>query len=479
MAASALVLVGTWTGTTVSAAPRSSLSPYDVQESTAYLTARYQVSADEALRRLELQNRIPELQQRISKLQPDAYAGMWLDQDHGGVLVIGSTATAQATLVTASEEDAAHIRVQQARWSLRDLQATAQDITAKLQATSGSSYQVVADQKLDAVAITPHKAKGQDPRGQQAIDALAAASHGKITVLAPRLPGPENAEPENPSRTPAEPQRGYTQPCPVANCWPPMMGGYRLDIKRSDGSEVWGGCSAGFNVKGDKNGQAYVLTAGHCLLPKHHPGDDDRTYHNGIPVGTKKGAIIEKYQGAFDFDFSFVPYQTTGDSNWADYWINNRAKKNGVFTRCKPGTRPCQPDTTYISGMAAAPDIKKGEVVCAAGSANEETTEDPGGNDRYEAGTHCGQITQFRGIGDTVIIADICSREGDSGGALYSQTNRKAYGTLRGTIAGAHGPCQVGQENSDYITVESSIFEGERKGGNNVGLRVIDDRDNR
>ncbi|WP_186762790.1 peptidase inhibitor family I36 protein [Lentzea tibetensis] len=438
---------------------------HDVQESVEYLTRTYRVGRDEALRRLELQRTIPELQKRLLAAHPDNYAGIQLDQQGGGVLVISATAPDALTTTLAGEKDIAHIRTNQVRWSMRDLRSTADEVAAKL----GAPYVAEVDESRNQVLALADPAKVNQEAATRAAQVLAAYGDKVVRQDISSRAVRDDVQAPRPSAA-----QSYEQPCPVASCWPPMMGGYRLDVTR-DTAGTWGGCSAGFNVKGDKNGQVYTLTAGHCVLTPNHQ-KEDRTYHNGIPVNTERGSIAQyPDDGILPADYALLPYQQTGDTNWADHWINKRAKKNGVFVRCQAGTRPCNPEFTYMAGMMPVLDMKRGEVVCATGSANVETT-NTDHNNGYEAGTRCGQ---FFGVLSFYLLTDICSREGDSGGPLFSQVNRKAYGILKGSIPGKPGPCQVGNEESDYTPLQGLLNQAERKSGNTAGLRVMDDRDNR
>lgn len=457
MTLGALVLSGSATQPAVEAAP---LDSYDVQESVKYLVGVHGVTDAEAVRRLELQRSIPELQARLLKDHPDNYAGMWLDQKNGGVLVVGATEPDVLAPTLRALPDGAHVRTVRAQWSYRDLKSTAEQVEAEVGALSA-----MVDDVNNRVLVIAQQGK---------TEAIAARSGGKIVehVLDNRtLP----AEPSVSSQPGTASPQSYAKQCPIANCWPPMMGGYRLDLSRDNGS--WGGCSTGFNVRGDRNGQVYVLTAGHCTMTNPGHVKEDLTYHNGLPVGTERGAIQEyPRNGPFPADYTLMPYQSIGDTNWADHWIKKRAKKNGVFVRCRVGVSPCQQEFTYISGMQATNDMKVGEVLCASGSADVETSPLPE-NNGYEPGTRCGAVETKQSV--FFLVTDICSRKGDSGGPLFSQVNRKAYGILVGYINGLSGPCQPGKEKSDYSILEGIMILAERKSGNTAGLRVMDDRDNR
>src|SRR5690349_7086743 len=82
---------------TIRLAPTVGLKAADVAGSVAYLRTTYGLTAAEAMRRLELQRTAATLQDVLARDYPDTYAGSWIDQEHGGVLMIGSTDPAAFT----------------------------------------------------------------------------------------------------------------------------------------------------------------------------------------------------------------------------------------------------------------------------------------------------------------------------------------------------------------------------------------------
>jgi streptogrisin C len=264
------------------------------------------------------------------------------------------------------------------------------------------------------------------------------------------------------------------------------MGGHRLDVTRKDpkGETQWGGCSVGFNIKAEKTGQPFVLTAGHCVIGENHPDDfADKAYHNGIPVAQKEGSIRKIQKGDSgtqeSVDYAFLPYQVDGETNWGDYWINRRPKKNAIFIRCEAGAKPCDPHVTYIEGIGQFNNVTEGTVLCHSGSANDETNKGTE-NANYRPGTRCGAVKGKGGQVDRVFVMDICSRPGDSGGPLFSQTDRLAYGLLRGWIKGLTNECKVSHEKdkTDFTVLEFTLADAEKESGQTLGLRVFNSRDN-
>ena len=117
LAAGALVAVGCLAvpsaapAAAIGLAMRPPLSQVDVAGSVGYLTRTYGVSPAEAMRRLELQRTAASLQDVLARDYPDTYAGAWIDQEHGGLLMIGSTRPATLTTTLGAIADREHIRV--------------------------------------------------------------------------------------------------------------------------------------------------------------------------------------------------------------------------------------------------------------------------------------------------------------------------------------------------------------------------------
>lgn len=81
----------------------------DVQGSVDYLTRAYGIDTSEALRRLELQRTHGQLLDLLES--QNTYVDSWIDQDHGGFLVIVSTDPSALAAALPDVPDRAHIRV--------------------------------------------------------------------------------------------------------------------------------------------------------------------------------------------------------------------------------------------------------------------------------------------------------------------------------------------------------------------------------
>jgi streptogrisin C len=90
--AAVAVLVATLGAVTPPAqADAGRLDPQQVRGSIAYLRKAFGLSEQEALRRLRLQAGAEALAGTLERQSPGTYAGLSLDQAHGGVLVLATT----------------------------------------------------------------------------------------------------------------------------------------------------------------------------------------------------------------------------------------------------------------------------------------------------------------------------------------------------------------------------------------------------
>jgi streptogrisin C len=319
------------------------LAAAKVPGSVAYLTRTYHVSAKEALRRLELQSTAPAMADRLAAAFPGQYGGMWLDQDHGGVLRVAMTRPDLLGGEIRSWPQRAYLRPVKVRFPLAELRRTAA-------ALPGPTVTVnVVRNRVETSTLT------------------AVRSGARAAGPAPRL----------------DPMG-----CQLSNCPPPIRGGIRLDLfqHQSDVSNPVESCSVGFNVAGS-NGWEYTLTAGHCVQ-EFNRADGLYTRHNGIPVGYRAdnlfwGTTING--GHFPTDYAIMPFDSGA---WANYWLP-----------------PGQP-------KSMVDDLNNSAFVLRSGQ-----------------GWACGSVTDKSAGG---IFTNLCRDHGDSGGPLYSEIDRRAYGVLSG-----------------------------------------------
>jgi hypothetical protein len=175
-----------------------------------------------------------------------------------------------------------------------------------------------------------------------------------------------------------------------------------------------------------------------------------------LPVAWEKSATNDSDRGSRPddrywnndwprYDWTMLPYQTDG-KNWVGYWLDARGNHNLVHSECTGSSnQPCSGGEYQIKGMYTYSQIGIGWIVCGTGSGTEVVY--PKTNAGFTPGTRCGHIMSksvdqgdyydTNSIWGFGIQADICTREGDSGGPLFSQIDGMAYGILSG------GPTRV------------------------------------
>ena len=363
------------------------LSVAQVKGSVDFLKRQYGVDTTEALRRLELQRTAGRLQTTLADRFPDVYAGSWIDQDHGGVLMIGATRTAPVQAAVRQLPDAAHIKVVSAAHSARELQQTADRIAARVRLAPGIAPFV--DAERDKVVVT-----GRVASSVAAAGSAKAIGDDKALVVTDPTPG-----------------RTYLA-CTIENCTPPMRGGLKLYIFNSLSSRpnwLWS-CTNGFNVHGS-NGWQYTVTAGHCF-----EGDGNYADDNSQWVGYYQSSTLAGFGADYPADGMVAPYIVTGGVNYATYWVG-AAPRNTVWNTNISSLY-------HITGSYTYAQIGTGWVACSTGATS--------------LNTRCGTVTGR----DGGIVTNICARAGDSGSPLFSEVDQTAYGVLSsGTNSSWNGSC--------------------------------------
>ncbi|WP_124822275.1 trypsin-like serine protease [Micromonospora ureilytica] len=403
--------------------------------SVAYLRDRYRISATEAARRLALQELSAPLAARLTEQAPRSYGGMWLDQQAGGVLTVGATDVAAVQAAVAELTDPAHVRVVAVRHTLSQLTEAAAAIAGTLDASPGSDV-VVDQQANEIVVLTGDQIAADDPRLAEARRAAGVSTRAQART------------PETRVQKACDPRY-----CPQA----PMRGGIRLDVPRDDGTV--GGCTTGFNlIVGARD--AYVLTAGHCVVGGRHQ-QVDRTWHQflgpKVPVTVEKPTLAEN---AYPYDYAIMPYQAGALPRWT-YPRGATSTPSLVNYWCVADNPRCSTSGSRdvrITGYVPWSAIQTGWVVCATGSAYTpkagEQYVDSGAGAGYVPGTRCGEIT---GKSSGGIDVRICARPGDSGGPLFGEADGKALGILSSGDPG-QGACTNPNEHNSYAPV-STILE--------------------
>jgi len=489
---------------------RSVLDPAAVAASIDYLTTTFKVSRAEALRRLDLQNDAQKLDGLLRRQQPGAYGGMWLDQDNGGVLVLQSTDSAATDPYVRRLADRRHVRTVHVARSLATLTAARDRLAKAVGAGPDAIYLPAIDETGNRVVLWDRTWVAEEKRdGTWDADSLsgkawqttlagkaprpAAATSSRIEVASTASVAQRGAAVVAETRVAADavaaegslvveqtlsrPHPMYTPYVDWGFCHPlycspgygGMRGGLRLDVKRDNGS--WGGCTSGFNVRSGGhiwNGWAWVITAGHCVVGKTN---QTHIQHNGYDVLQAHG--VER--NSYPYDYTVLPYV---DGNVSTSWLESQANHNLVMTYCRNGGQdsdsatPCgqqaTSNNTPIRGTHSLDEITTGWIVCATGTGSSTVNyadAHPSGvppdverNAGYLVGTRCGKVTGK----DVGINTDICARDGDSGGPLFSQLDFTAYGILEGSLQSRSGSCYAGEQNnySPIVTILDDINYG-------------------
>ena len=447
-----------------------------VADSLAYLTSTYKISNAEALRRLQLQDDAQRLDAILSNDQPAVYGGMQMDQDNGGILVLAMTAPSAADPYLRGEPDRAHVVIRTVAHSLAELREVKSRVAKKVGEGPDAVYLPAVDQLNNQVVLWKRDWVAQEKvTGSWEADSLAkqpavAASradrqHGVDSESATALRAVDAESGLVSIKTLIQPTPYYTPYVDWGYCHPlycpanygGMRGGLRLDVKRDDGS--WGGCTAGFNVRSGGsiwNGWAWVLTAGHCVTNKTN---QTPIQHDGWSILNMHGVDRNSYP----YDYAILNYTGSNADTWLTPYNHNK-----VLKYCRNGGQDSDPDTPcgqqatlvdeYITGVRNLSNIAAGFVVCASGAGsspvNYANSYDSGAGAGYLVGTRCGKVLST----DVGINTDICARDGDSGGPLFSEIDHTAYGILEGSQQGRTGACYSGERNN-YSPISSIMYD--------------------
>ena len=419
----------------------------DLTASVAYLEAHYGITKAEAARRLKLQSQADQLDAQLRAGYPDAYAGMWLDQSHGGVLRIATTNASALAPAIAKTADSAHIALVPVQRSLKQLDALADAIRAEL---PDSVAQVSVDVIANQVAVYQTAGSVEAGRNAQTLAQLDAAQRS-VATPDPQVEAVVAAHPGSVLRQlVAGEAKSAPLPCQPLNSRLPsslpicpgerasharLVAGSLLVIKRTTANNdsdnenpMYGECTLGFVViDASKNGY-YGLTAGHCLAGPDKVGLT-YAYTGGL---TQIGVEAPVYQHGSDTGASTYPTDYGLISITNPLALIGTAPKNQIAIICTTvQSSGCSSAATTVRGVRTyGSGLGTGEIVCATGR---------GDNDLYgykssqlTPGTRCGEVTGTNGG----FVTNICSRKGDSGGPLFSQATGYAYGILNDGSAG-------------------------------------------
>ncbi|MFD9902729.1 hypothetical protein [Streptomyces sp. NPDC059063] len=416
-----------------------------------YVTERFGVDREEAARRLELQRDLPALDRTLRHRLPGEYAGLWLDQKHGDV-VVSTTRPERLQQAVRGLAGRTNFRPRQARWSLHDLEAAQRRLSRHLPTGPADPLSLTVDEQANKVVLYRDGTSAATAALARPAARRALAAEG-ARARVERLPRP------GVPLAGGRPAAARPGPCYVLMCSPPMRAGLRLEVPRhkQDGSfQSYGVCTAGFNIRGIKNRRPYVLTAGHCLgKPETHTGLD-HTFHMGMAVSVEDPDLLHYDLEQF-YDWAIMPYE---NANAQKYWIDDYdAKDQALFTAwCRSDSpQPCRSGSAPHTVSGIQSDIRNGMVVCATSAATEFAVKD---NKDWFPGTRCGTV---RGNNPWSVNTDICNVPGDSGAPLYDPAGDKAVGILQSGVAHA-GKCTAGKQGlftrMDWLLVKASVLVG-------------------
>jgi streptogrisin C len=394
-------------------APAPPLS--QIRQSVDLIRGRFHVSQAEAMRRLELQRDASALAGQLTKQLPGVYTGMSIDQQHGGILVISGTDPALVTSAVRNFSQRAYVRVQTVAYSQRQLDQTA------------SLLQKPYDLRSVVVWANPdndHVVVSAGPGIQRQVRS-AAARLGVNPAMVQYQPYPKATD----------------TACTIVSCDPPMRGGTQLQMYTgaadtakspvdlsnqpaqwfidSSGQKALRFCTAGFNVRGS-DGFAYVLTAGHCKLPRDLSAKSPYPAYTASETDQWVGVMPGSWaSNVFPTDGALLPYI---DGAHAGYWLPNGQGHNLVYAAQCGTTQTgssCPNSTSFpITKVYTVSQISPGWAVCTTGAGTQHTS--------------CGFI---QGHYQGGLASQVCIKMGDSGGPWFSQVDHAAYGISTATIS--------------------------------------------
>lgn len=402
------------------AAPARAIVPAQVRESVGYLTATYHVGTADALRRLRLATAEEDLVRRLSTGLPGEYAGTWLDQRGGGVLVVAATRPEHARRVVRGLPHRDEIKVVPAAYSLRDLAHLRDRVAAR----TGKAGYAQVNEVMNRVEVWTAERAALTP-------ALAGLGPDRDAVVIRAVP------------------KEVSTACNSFECDPPMRGGISVILANQD-KEGLDFCTAAFNIK-DNHNNLFTSTAGHCFTELNRKGKDPRfilSPKNDHVIGDIDSNLSVFANTAIPrLDYAFARITNT------DEWFPPGHSHNSIFFKCSTEPQPAtcdksREDPTYqITAIRDYDAMNVGDVVCMAGASPMTGAVQPG--------VRCGEIIAKP---DGGIQTNICAKKGDSGSPLFDQPSHKAYGIESSVESAATGPCLPAKDQKTNYTALSSAL---------------------
>jgi hypothetical protein len=359
---------------------RGSSGPVD--PAIASLASDLGLSIAEAEKRNDWQQRALQLDAALRQSMADSFAGVWIDEDHGGRVQIG--VAGQAPLPAQARQDIATLGLQdvadvvRVTFSWNDLLVMSPLLSQQLKAANrGSDVQLIPffEPQYNRVALYVPQA-GMTAAQQDVVAQARARFSDRVRLV--DYPGRIN----------------HTRCALIGtyDCDAPLRGGVSMYINTSTFQ-----CSTGFNVRSNSDGKWYVMTAAHC----GGVGTEFWAYQPDKAVFSKIGAMHSRGDPSLFNDYGIVTINNPAalPAGWSPRpWVYVKASTG------RGGVAGTTTDYDYtISGTGGS---GVGNRVCAITA---------------RTGTSCGRIlaTGFPDPGDYA-VADYCVLGGDSGGGMVN-----------------------------------------------------------
>lgn len=385
-----------------------------VSDSVAYLTGTYRITTADAMRRMRLAVDKDALTGRLAGALPEEYAGDWMDQRHGGVLVVASTRPDHTRQVVRGLPHGDEMRVVSAAYSLAEL--------TRIQGRAGTRTGTYA--QVDVVRNRVDLWTDRRARVTRAVRALGTDGRPVEVRTEPR-------------ETPTD--------CSVYECDPPIRAGISIGIADKDGRRL-DFCSSAFNIKDDK-GNLYTSTAGHCFTDKKGAETITSPKDESIVADRRWAGSVVKNETNPRLDFAFVRVEDTRK------WFPDGQPRNADYFKCSEEHQPKTCDRDLENPLYRITDIRpyasmsEGDIVCMSGASIQMA--------KVKPGTRCGEITALENGG---IRTNICAKPGDSGSPLLDQPTHKAYGIENSINSGGEGKCGAAEDQRTNYTPLSSAL---------------------
>ncbi len=356
------------------------------QTEVGYYVERYGVDEAEARRRLDLQRRVRDLDQKLIGSLGRGFAQVWFDNDKGHFVVAvsptGSEGVAARVMADLGLEGS---RIERRPFNHEQLAASLAALTERLQEETRAGQVAVG---MTAGGLEVRVAAGASTRARSEVSAAV-----KQSAVAPVVT--------------YRPELSLTQ-SPAAACTFPYCDTLMAGIRTWSGV----GCTAAFYVGSPVDGRPFMLTAGHCV-------SGGRGWYTCLPGGGAcywAGTEVGGYYGGGGGDGGVlrVDYSTPYYQYWSIYpgWVNWW--------------------NTGISTVRASSTTVVGSVVCQNGATTGSACGTVGST---STAVHYSDGKYLTGM---VRVDGTCINGGDSGGPWTMADREWAVGITSGGTLGCN-----------------------------------------